>query len=100
MGLKIQWKKINGSRTAWIKFLKPALNIASPYIGMEVSAKIKNPKLGQATANILKGISVGKMLSLIDMHGSGLRLKVLRNHFKGRLQINWVVVLKIYVTVI
>ena len=33
-----------GTKTAWDKFLKPALNMASPYIGMAVSAKTKNPK--------------------------------------------------------
>ena len=39
MGLKIQLKKIfKGFQTAWIKFLKPALNMASPYIGKAVSA--------------------------------------------------------------
>ena len=60
-GFKKTMKKIfEGSQTAWNKFLKPALNIASPYIGMAVSAKTKNPKVGQATANILKSISVVK----------------------------------------
>ena len=59
------------------KFLKPALKIASPYIGMAVSAKTKNLKIGQASTNILKSISEGKILSLTDMHGNGLRLKLL-----------------------
>ena len=71
-----------GSQTPWNKFLKPALNIASPFIGLTVSAKTKNPKVGQATANNLKSISGGKNLSLTDMHGQGLRLKVMWNHFK------------------
>ena len=63
-------KKISkGSQTAWNKFLKPALNIASPYIGMAVSVKTENPKIGQATPNILRNISRGKVLSLTDMHG-------------------------------
>ena len=65
-----------GTKTAWDKVLKPALNMASPYIGMAVSAKTKNPKIGQATTNILKSIKGGKYLSLTDMHGPGLRLKV------------------------
>ena len=43
-----------GTQTAWNKFLKPALNMASPYIVMAVSAKTKNPTNGQATTNILK----------------------------------------------
>ena len=71
-------KKIfRGSQTAWNKFLRPALNIASPNIGMAVSAKTKNPKVGEATANILKSISGGRVLSLTDMNGNGLRLKVM-----------------------
>ena len=51
--------------------------MAGPDIGMAVSAKTKNPKNGQATADILKSISGGKVLSLTDMHGNGLRLKVM-----------------------
>ena len=78
-GFKNTMKKIfKGSQTAWTKFLKLALNIASPYIGMAVSAKTKVPKIGQATTNILKSISGGKILSLTDMHsGAGLRLRVM-----------------------
>ena len=75
-------KTFKGTQSAWNKFLKPALNKASPYIGMAVSAKTKNPKIGEATTNILKSISGGKILSLTDMHGNGLRLKVMRNHLK------------------
>ena len=44
---------------------------------MAVSAKTKNPKVGQATAKILKSMSGGKILSLTDLHGNGLRLKVM-----------------------
>ena len=48
--IKSRLQKIfKGTQTAWNKSLKPALNIASPYIGMTVSAKTKNPKIGQAT---------------------------------------------------
>ena len=68
-------KIFRGTQTAWNIFLKPARNIASPYIGMAVSAKTNNPKIGAATTNILKSISEGKFLSLTDMHGNGLRLK-------------------------
>ena len=77
--IKSKLQKIfKGTQTAWNKFLKPALIKASPYIGMAVSAKTKNPKIGQATANILKSISGGKILSLTDMHsGAGLRLRVM-----------------------
>ena len=45
---------------------------------MAVSAKTKNPKVGQATTNLLRTISGGKILSLTDMHSSaGLRLRVM-----------------------
>ena len=71
-GFKNKMKKIfKGSQTAWNKFLKTAVNIAAPYIGMALSAKTKNPKVGQATTNILKTISAGKISSLTDMHGHG-----------------------------
>ena len=75
--IKSKLQKIfRGTQTAWSKFLKPALNMANPYIGMAVSAKTKNPKIGATTTNILKSLSGGKVLSLTDMHGRGLRLKV------------------------
>ena len=78
-GFKNTMKKIfKGSQTAWSKFVKPAINATAPFIGMAVSAKTKNPKVGQATTNILKSISGGKILSLTDMHsGAGLRLRVM-----------------------
>ena len=44
---------------------------------MAVSAKTKNSKVGQVTTHILKNISGGEILSLTDMHGHGLRRKVL-----------------------
>ena len=44
---------------------------------MAVGAKTRNPKIAQATTNILKSISGGKRLSLTDLHGNGLRLKVM-----------------------
>ena len=64
-------------QTAWKKFLKPAINETAAFIGMAVNAETKNPKVGQATTNILKIISGGKILSLTDMHGNGLRLRVM-----------------------
>ena len=70
-------KNFKGTQTAWNKFLKPAINATAPFIGMAVSAKTKNPKVGQGTTNVLKSISGGKILSLTDMHGHGLRLKVM-----------------------
>ena len=76
--IKSKLQKIyKGTQTAWNKFLKPAINATAPFIGMAVSAKTKNSKVGQATTNILKSISGGKILSLTDIHGNGLRLKVM-----------------------
>ena len=47
-------KKIfKGSETTWKRLLKPAVNIAAPYIGMALGAKTKNPKVAQATTFIL-----------------------------------------------
>ena len=70
-------KIFRGTQSAWNKFLKPAVNVAAPFIAMAVSAKTKNPNVGQAMTNILKNISGGNVLSLTDMHGRGLRLKVM-----------------------
>ena len=42
-----------GAQTAWNKFLKPAIIATAPFIGMTVSAKTKNPKIGKATTKIL-----------------------------------------------
>ena len=59
MDLKENCKKIiffEGTEKAWNKFLKPAVNVAAPFIGMAVEAKT-NPKVGQATISILKSIS-------------------------------------------
>ena len=50
-------KLFRGTQTAWNKFLKPAVKVAAPFIGMVVGAKTKNPKLGQATSNILTSVS-------------------------------------------
>ena len=51
---------------------------------MAVSARTKNPQISKATSDILKTTSGGKVLSLTDMHGRGLRLRVMQNQFKKR----------------
>ena len=61
----------------WKTFLKPAVKVAAPFNDMVVSAKTKNPKVGQAATNILKSILGGKILSLTDIYGHGLCLKVM-----------------------
>ena len=70
-------KIFKGNKTAWNKILKRAVNVAAPFIALPVSAKTKNSKVGQATTNILKNISGEKILSLTDLHGNGLRLKIM-----------------------
>ena len=71
-------KKIfKGSQTAWNKFLKPALKIATPIIPVGVAAKTKNPQSAQVTKSILKSLTGGKILSITDLHGNGYRLKVM-----------------------
>ena len=77
-GFKSTMKKLfKGSQQAWSRFLKPTINTLAPVIGMAVGAKSKNAKVGAATTNILKSLTGGKVLSLTDMHGRGLRLKVM-----------------------
>ena len=70
-------KTFRGTQISWNKFLKPAVNVAAPFIEMALGAKTKNPKTAAATTNILQSISGGKILSLTDMHGHGLRLKIM-----------------------
>ena len=69
-------KIFKGTQTAWNKFLKPAINATAPFIGMALSAKTRNPKVGQATTNILKSIPGERVLSLSDMYGNGFLLKL------------------------
>ena len=66
-----------GSQTACNKFLKPALKIATPIISAGVAMKSKNPQSAQLTISIIKSLTGRKILSLIDMNGRGLRIKVM-----------------------
>ena len=70
-------KNFRGTQTAWNKFIKPGLNMATPLISAAVAAKTKNHQSAQVTNSILKSLTGGKILSLTDMHGNGLRLKVM-----------------------
>ena len=76
MKSKLQ-KNFKGTQTACNKLLKLSVNVAAPFIGIAVSAETKNPRVGQATTNFLKSISGGRVLSSTDMHGHGLRLRVM-----------------------
>ena len=64
-----------GTKKAWERFIKPGLKMATPLISAAVAAKTKNPQSVQIIKSILKSLPGGKILSLIDMHGRGLRLK-------------------------
>ena len=76
--IKSKLKKIfTGTQTAWNKFIKPGLKIATPLISAAVAAKTKNPQSAQVTNSVLKSLTGGKNLSLTVMHGNGLRLKVM-----------------------
>ena len=75
-------KVFRGTQTAWNKFLKRAVNVAAPFIGRAASAKTQNLNVGQATTNILRIMSGGKIWSLTDIHGNGFRLKVMWKRFK------------------
>jgi len=76
--IKSKLQKIfRGTKKAWDSFIKPGLKMATPLISAAVAAKTKNPQSAQMTNSILKSLTGGKILSLTDMHGRGLRLKVM-----------------------
>ena len=78
VGFKNTMKKtFKGSQKACDYFLKPAVNTFEPFNGMAVGEKSKNLQVAQATTNILNNVSRGKILSLTDMHGNGLELKLM-----------------------
>ena len=56
--------------------MKPRLKIATPLISAAVAAKTENAQSAQITNNFLKLLTGGKISSLTDLHGNGLRLKV------------------------
>ena len=78
-----------GTKKAWDSFKKPRLKMATSLISAAVAAKTKNPQSAQVTNSILKSLTGRKILSLTDMHGRGLRLKVMRNHSNQNCIIKW-----------
>ena len=70
-------KNFRGTKKACDSFIKPGLKMATPLISAAVAAKTKNPESAQVSNSILKSLTGGKILSLTDMHGHGLRLKVM-----------------------
>ena len=76
--IKSRLQKIfRGTQTAWNKFIKPGLKMATPLISAAVAAKTRNPQSAQVTNSILKSLTGGRVLNLTDMHGNGLRLRVM-----------------------
>ena len=67
-------KSFRGKKKAWDSFIQPGLKMATPLIS---AAKTKNPQTAQLTISILKSLTSGKIFSLTDLHGNGLRLKVM-----------------------
>ena len=72
----------SGNEKRWNFFIKPRLKIATPMIWASVAVKTKNLQSAQITSNNLKSITGGKILSFTDLHGDGLRLRVVNNRFK------------------
>ena len=66
-----------GTKKAWDSFIKTGLKMATPLISAAVAAKVKNFQSAQVTNGIIKPLTSGQILSLFDMHGRGLRLKVM-----------------------
>ena len=76
--IKSRLQKIfRGTKKAWDSFLKPGLKMATPLISAVAAAKTKNPQSAQFTNSILKWLTSGKILSLTNLYGNGLRLKVM-----------------------
>ena len=66
------------TQTAWNKFIKPGLEMATPLISAAVAAKTKNPQSAQVKNSNLKSLTGGKTSCLTDMHlGAGSRLRVM-----------------------
>ena len=70
-------KIFRGTKRAWDSLIKPGLKMATPLISTAVTAKIKSPQSAQKTNTILKSLPGGKISSLTDMLGRGLRLNVM-----------------------
>ena len=53
------------------------MKIATTILSADVAAETKNPQSAQITSNFSKSLTGGKYLSLTDIHGNGLRLRVM-----------------------
>ena len=75
-------KLFKGTEKMWNIFLKPGLKTAICNFSASVAAKTKNPKSARTTSVFLKSSKGGRILNLTDMHGNGLKLRVMWFHFK------------------
>ena len=64
------------------KILKPADNMAAPFVGMAVGAEFKNPQSTRAITNVLKSQSGGKKSNLTFQRCNGLQIKFMYFRFK------------------
>ena len=76
-GFENKKNTFNGTQKAWDKFMKPGRKTTSRPFSATVGANTENHQLAETASIILKSISGGKVLSLTDMHGNGLRLRVM-----------------------
>ena len=53
-------KFFRGTPSAWNKFIRPGLKMATPLITAAVAAKTKNPQSAQVANSILKSLTGGK----------------------------------------
>ena len=54
-GFKVKLRRFfKSTQKAWDRKVKPAFNVATPFVGMAVAAKSKNPQVGQATTKFFK----------------------------------------------
>ena len=51
--------------------------IASPNISAGVIAKTRNSQAGEVISNFPKSLTGGRVLNLNDLHGNGLKIKVM-----------------------
>ena len=70
-------KMLRNSQKARNNSIKPGLKIAATLTSATVGAQNNNPQLTETTSNISRSKSRCNILNLTDMHGKGLRLKIL-----------------------
>ena len=75
-------KLFKGTERRWNNFNKPRLKKTAPIISAGIVAKTKNRQSAQLTSNNLETLTGDELLSLTDMHVSGLRLRFICFHFK------------------